>query len=94
MAVQVVEFLMNNVENKGTASKLIMLFGGFEPIIANSALVQLPRVNTDFYGIPDYGSSIVFELFSTAFDSTTNYPDPDDLRCGFSFPTALTLRQN
>ena len=47
IAAQTIRLLINNVETKGTASKLNMLFGSFESMVAFAALVQLPLANTD-----------------------------------------------
>ena len=94
MVAQAIGLLMNNVETKGSSSKLNMLFGSFEPMIAFAALAQLPQANTNFYGIPDYGSSMVFELFSTGSNSTSSYPNIDDLMVRLLFRNGTTSMSN
>ena len=85
MAAEAIALLINNIETNGTASKLNMLFGSFEPMIAFAALAQLPQANTDFYGIPDYGSSMVFELYSSGSSNKNSYPNINDLMVRFLF---------
>lgn len=85
MAAQVVALMMNNIENRGTAGKLNLLFGGFEPMIAFAALTQLPKANTDFNGMPNLGSSMVFELYSEGHNTISGYPSSSDLRVRFLF---------
>lgn len=61
------------------------------------SLLSLPNLNSDFYGMPDYGSALVFELFdlygngdgdgaaSNAVASNDTYPDESDLWVRFYF---------
>lgn len=85
LAAEVIALLMNNIENRGANGKLYLLFGSFEPMIAFAALTQLPKANTNFYGMPDYGSSMVFELYTEGHNSSAGYPDSDDLLVRFLF---------
>ena len=94
MAAQAIGLLIDNVETKGTASKLNMLFGSFEPMVAFASLAHLPQANTDFYSIPDYGSSMVFELFSSGSDNTSKYPDINDLMVRFLFRNGTESKSN
>lgn len=94
MAVQAIGLLINNIETKGTANKLNILFGSFEPMIAFAALAQLPQANTNFYGLPEYGSSMAFELFSSGSDSTLTYPNTDDLMVRFLFRNGTESTSN
>ncbi|KAI9821975.1 MAG: hypothetical protein M1827_002557 [Pycnora praestabilis] len=85
-AGSVLEILLNNIENNGDVDKLSLVFGSYEPFLAFFSLAQLPQVDSDFYGLPDYGSAMVFELFSTGINGTsTTYPDSQDLKVRFLF---------
>lgn len=85
MAAQAIQLLINNIETKGTASKLSIPFDSFEPMVAFAALAQLPQANTNFYGLPEYGSSMIFELFSSGSNSNLTYPNINDLLVRFLF---------
>ena len=77
--------LLSNIETQGSESKLNALFGSFEPMIAFSALTQLTKANKDFNGLPDPGSSMVFEMFTNDTATVQGYPDIDDLQVRFLF---------
>ena len=85
LANRIVSALFNNINTLGTYGKMTLLFGGFEPMIALAALSGLAsEKNSPFQGIPEYGSSMVFELFSTS-ENDTDYPATTDLQVRFLF---------
>lgn len=84
-AGEVVGLLFNNIETNGAAEKINVFFGSFEPFVAFAALARLPSVNTNFYGMPELGSSMVFEMFSVDGDSSGTYPSIDKLNVRFLF---------
>ena len=94
MLARAIGMLINNVETEGSFSKLNMLFGSFEPMIAFAALAQLPQANTNFYGIPNYGSSMVFELFSVDSTTASAYPSISDLKIRFLFRNGTLSTSN
>ncbi|RVD84568.1 uncharacterized protein DFL_006311 [Arthrobotrys flagrans] len=51
-------------------------------------LAQLPAANTYFYGLPDYGSSIAFELFTN--EPIRSFPDAKDINVRFLFHNGST----
>ena len=85
LIAEVIRLLFSNINSEGTKGKLNLLFGSFEPMTAFAALAHLPNIDTNFYGLPDYGSSMVFELFSAGVNSNGTYPDPRDLNVRFLF---------
>ena len=85
LAAQIAEILIINAENAGAVNKLNLLFGSFQPMVAFAALAQLPKANTDFYGLPDYGSSMVIEMYSDQDNSGLVFPDLDKLYIRFLF---------
>ncbi|KAH6713822.1 histidine acid phosphatase-like protein [Leptodontidium sp. MPI-SDFR-AT-0119] len=92
LAAKVLQKLNNNIASSGTASKLSLLFGSYEPFLSFFALSNLatgpsaPQFNT----LPDHGSTMTFELFSTSQSSSsaggaTTMPSPDQLSIRFLF---------
>lgn len=85
LAAEIVGLLTLNIESKGELGKLNLLFGTFDPMISFAALTQLPKTNTQFYGMPEDGSSMVFELYSENHNSSAGYPDTSELLVRFLF---------
>ena len=85
LAAEIIGLLKTNIESKGIARKLNLLFGSFEPMISFAALTQLPKTNSLFYGMPQDGSSMVFELYSEYHNSSAGYPDTRELLVRFLF---------
>jgi Histidine phosphatase superfamily (branch 2) len=86
LANRIVQALYSNINTSGAYDKITLLFGGLEPIVSFAALSGLAsEQNPQFYGIPEYGSSMVFELFSLNENDTAIYPSPADLNVRFSF---------
>ena len=83
-----------NIQAAGTTSKLNVLVGDFDAFVSFFALAGLTRHNSNFLGLPAYGSAMVFELFSytnssasaaAAAAASTDYPDRDELWVRFLF---------
>lgn len=86
VANRIVQALYGNINTAGSFAKLTLLFGGFEPIVSFAALAGLAsEQNSQFLGIPEYGSSMVFELFSLTENDTGSYPATTDLNVRFFF---------
>ncbi|KAL2069643.1 hypothetical protein VTL71DRAFT_14322 [Oculimacula yallundae] len=79
LAAKILQKLNNNIASKGASSKLSLMFGTHEPFMAFFALSSLatgpsgPQFNT----LPDHGSTMTFELFSTHSSSSTPNGDED-----------------
>ncbi|KAL5612050.1 uncharacterized protein BROUX77_002206 [Berkeleyomyces rouxiae] len=65
--------------------KFSLFSGSYNTMLAFFGLLQLPEASSDFYGLPDYASTMGFELFTA--DNTSVFPtNPDtDLRVRFLF---------
>lgn len=80
-----------SASSEGESGKLSLFFGEYEIMTSFFSLVGLPSLNSDFLGVPNFGSSMVFELFtntSTPASSSSEsleYPDVDELRLRFLF---------
>ncbi|KAI9803420.1 MAG: hypothetical protein M1833_000939 [Piccolia ochrophora] len=79
LAAQVVNLLESNINTRGESEKLNVMFGSHEAFVAFFALARLPSQSPDFYGLPQFGSSIVFELFTRADNGGNQYPKESDL---------------
>ncbi len=86
LANRIVQALFGNINTAGSFDKMTLLFGGFEPMVSFAALAGLASgQDPQFLGIPEYGSSMVFELFSLADNDTDSYPSTTDLNVRFFF---------
>ncbi|KAH8684624.1 histidine acid phosphatase-like protein [Tricladium varicosporioides] len=84
--------LSKNIASGGTSDKLSLLFGSFQPMLSFFALSGLSkgRSASSFQGLPKYGSSMSFELFSyvprrQGRNLTVTFPDTQDLWVRFLF---------
>lgn len=84
----VLEQLDTMVSTRGQR-KFSLLAGSYDTFLAFFGLSKLTAKSADFYGLPDYASTMVFELFTeqdvTAFPSAT-----EDLRVRFLFRNGST----
>ncbi len=89
LGAQVVQFLNATIEDAGslTGSKFAVQFGAYGSFSSFFGLSKLIDVDVDFYGITDYASSMMFEMFTNASNSVTtaNYPGVDDIYVRFLY---------
>lgn len=71
------------VASKGAKSILNVQFGSYGTIMSFFGLMQMPAASPEFYGIPDYASSMVFELVTNA--TGTDFPSSDEISVRFAF---------
>lgn len=82
LAGEVLEGLEDIVTSQGK-SKLNIQFGSYGTFLSYFGLVQLPSVNVSFTGIPDYASSMAWELVT---NSTSNaFPAESEISVRFIF---------
>ncbi|XDG03580.1 hypothetical protein ABKA04_003195 [Annulohypoxylon sp. FPYF3050] len=86
LAARVVAQLSAHIHSGGSANKMSLLFGSFEPFLAFFALSNLSSTASSglFRQIPLPGSAMVFELFSTTDDITT-YPSEAEMYVRFLY---------
>jgi hypothetical protein len=87
LAGEIITFFNNSINSQG-ANKVGIQFGSYNYFLSFFGLTGLPAVNNNFTGIPDYASSMVFELFSS--NSSTTYPNASDLKVRFFFSNGST----
>ncbi|KAK7549373.1 histidine phosphatase superfamily, partial [Phyllosticta citricarpa] len=64
LASKILNQLYVNINTAGSAAKLSLLFGEFDPMLAFIGLTGLSDEDPDLRGIPDWASSLVVELYS------------------------------
>ncbi|ODH47824.1 hypothetical protein GX48_06090 [Paracoccidioides brasiliensis] len=81
----IVSSFENNIGTNGNGNKLALVFGRHEPMVAFAALAKLATDRyPNFFGLPEHGASMVFELFSTGSSSPLGqYPSQNDLMVRF-----------
>ena len=87
LAAQIVQALNTTISTQGKTPLNIQFgaYGGFQSFVA---LANLTSANSDFYGIPDYASTMTFELFTNVAPSP--FPRPEDLNVRFLFHNGTT----
>lgn len=89
MAGQVVEALNGTITGLGK-NKFNIQFGAYAGMLSFFGLAQLPQVNPDFYGIPDYASSLSWELVTNATVNDSSFPSDNDISVRFYFHNGTT----
>ncbi|KAF3914830.1 hypothetical protein ABW20_dc0103749 [Dactylellina cionopaga] len=82
-AADVLSHLENIIKSKGSKSKIGVQFNAYATFLSFFGLAQLPATNPDFYGVPDYGSTMAFELFTN--EAVNTFPDMNDINVRFLF---------
>lgn len=85
LAAKMLAQLQVAVQTGGEFYKLSLLFGDFEPLMSFFALSSLPALNSNFRGLPDFGSVAALELFSYSNVSSPQMPSTGDLFVQFLF---------
>ena len=82
LAGEILDSLTQTITTGGK-SKLTISFGSYGTFLSFFGLAQLPAASVDFTGIPDYASSMAFELVTNA--TGTGMPAQDELSVRFMF---------
>lgn len=89
LAAQIVTFLNNTITSNGT-NKIGIQFGAYASFQSLFGLANLTAADPMFYGVPDYASVMVFELFTTA-NFTGKFPtSTNDLQVRFLWHNGTT----
>ena len=87
LAAQIVEALNGTLT--GTHDPMLNIqFGAYGSFQSFFGLANLTAANPDFYGIPDYASTMTFELVTNS--STTPFPAASDVSVRFLFHNGTT----
>jgi hypothetical protein len=87
LAGEILKYMNSTIESGQSGSntdKFGIQFGAYATFLSFFGLAGLNDVSADFMGIPDYASSMAFELF-TKVDVSGGMPSTDDLEVRFLF---------
>ena len=88
LGAQIVQGLNTTITSKGK-TKFTIQFGAYGSFQSFFGLANLTAVNSTFFGIPDYASNMIFELYTNG--SASPFPtSTDDLRVRFLFHNGTT----
>ncbi|KAL3458941.1 histidine phosphatase superfamily [Aspergillus heterothallicus] len=82
LAAEMLMGLNETITSQGKV-KLHVEFGSYGTFLSYFGLAQLPAVDVDFTGIPDYASSMVWELVTNS--TSDSFPDASDISVRFTF---------
>ncbi|MCJ1306244.1 hypothetical protein MMC08_009063, partial [Hypocenomyce scalaris] len=87
IAAQVVQALNSTITGNGSTPLNVQFgaYGGFQSFFGQANLTQ---VNVDFFGVPDYASTMTFELSTNG--SAHPFPSADDINVRFLFHNGTT----
>jgi hypothetical protein len=89
LADQVVTALNTTITSNGK-SKLNVQFGAYAGMLSFFGLANLTEASPEFYGIPDYASSLVWELVTNASVNGSDFPGTEDISVRFLFHNGTT----
>ncbi|OJD10491.1 hypothetical protein AJ78_08518 [Emergomyces pasteurianus Ep9510] len=86
LAGEVLTGLKEVIDSAGTKGKLKVQFGAYGIFLSFFGLTKLAETKPDFTGIPDYASSMAFELVTDAPTlPSAPVPDPSQIKVRFLF---------
>jgi hypothetical protein len=88
LAGEMLQFFNTSISGKG-ASKIGIQFGAYATMLSLFGLLDLQAASPNFMGVPDYASSMAFEVF-TPGDGATTYPDPSTMQVRFLYSNQST----
>ncbi|PLB35148.1 histidine acid phosphatase [Aspergillus candidus] len=83
LAGEMLDALTKTVTDKGAKTKLNIQFGSYGTFLSYFGLAQLPKASPDFTGVPDYASSMAWELVTDA--KGDSFPSTSDISVRFVF---------
>ena len=89
LAAQVVTALTGTITSN-YAKKLNIQFNSYNVMQSFFGLANLTELSVDFFGVPDYASSLTWELVTNATVSSMNMPSTDDISVRFLFHNGST----
>lgn len=85
LASQVLIALNETITNEAKNPRLNIQFGSYGTFQSYFGLADLPAADPIFFGIPDYASSMVWELVTNATVTDGNFPSASDISVRFLF---------
>lgn len=84
LAGQVLQGLNNTITSRGSGNTLTVQFGSYATALSYFGLSQLTVASSNFTGIPDYASSMVWELVTNSSISN-GFPSTSDIYVRFYY---------
>lgn len=81
---------LNSTITSGGSSKLNVQFGSYATFLSYFGLAGLPSENPAFYGIPNYASSMVWELVTNT-PASVGWPSESDINVRFWFHNGTSI---
>ncbi|KAK2877843.1 hypothetical protein FQN49_001136 [Arthroderma sp. PD_2] len=91
LAGEVLNSFMDTVKSHKTKPKVNVQFGAYASFLSFFGLTKLPAVNNDFNGVPDYASTMAFELVTNSTATTDSFPAESDISVRFLFHNGTTI---
>ncbi|KAM5458540.1 putative acid phosphatase [Microsporum audouinii] len=92
LAGEVLNSFMDTIKSHKTKPKVNVQFGAYATFLSFFGLSKLSAVNNDFNGIPDYASTMAFELVTNASTSSSDsFPAESDISVRFLFHNGTTI---
>jgi hypothetical protein len=88
LAGEILTSLNTTITTNGTVP-LNIQFGAYGTFFSFFGLANLTAASPDFYGIPDYASAMIFELFTNG-STSSGFPSADELQVRFLFHNGTT----
>lgn len=89
IAAEVVDALNGTITGQGK-NKVNIQFGAYAGMLSFFGLANLTVASADFFGVPDYASTLTWELVTNATVSSSNFPSADDISVRFYFHNGTT----
>jgi hypothetical protein len=89
LANEVVTALNTTITSNGK-SKLNIQFGAYAGMLSFFGLANLTQASPDFFGIPDYASTLTWELVTNSTIENNKYPSTSDISVRFLFHNGTT----
>ncbi|KAF2813419.1 phosphoglycerate mutase-like protein [Mytilinidion resinicola] len=94
LAAKVLGQFQQLVSASGETPKLTLFVGEHEPFVSFFSLAELQFLNSNFFGMPEYASAMVFELFSVGNNDSGFPTDETDLWIRFHFHNGTDIAAN
>lgn len=88
LAAQIVSALNTTITSNGTTAPINIQFGAYAQFQSFFGLANLTSLGADWIGIPDYASTMTFELFTDV--APTPFPTVDDIQVRFFWHNGTT----
>lgn len=89
LANQVVTALNGTITGNGS-SKLNVQFGAYNGMLSYFGQANLISQSVQFYGVPDYASTLTWELVTNATVTNTSFPSADEISVRFFWHNGTT----